>query len=74
MYELDRFDFAIVWKNKKSGKKKKMMMKKYKKGQSASAFAACLSTRLVPLLFDLPDCLPSYPFVLKNLLVIRTNI
>ena len=48
MYELDRFDFAIVWKNKKSGKKKKMMMKKYKKGQSASAFAACLSTRLSP--------------------------
>ena len=72
MYELDRFDFAIVWK-KRSGKKKKMM-KKVQKGQSAAAFAACLSTRLVPCCFDLPDCLPSYPFVLKNLLVIRTNI
>ena len=72
MYELDRFDFAIVWKNKKSEKEKD----DEKSTKRAIRFCLCCLSVYpsVPLLFDLPDCLPSYPFVLKKLLDMRTNI
>ena len=72
MYELDRFDFAIVWKNKK--------WEKEKDDEKSTKRAICICLCCLsaypssPLLLDLPDCLPSYPFVLKKLFVMRTNI